>query len=216
MTVRNMIGRVRYEKTGTRWNTVGTINFGTIVFNSDHCKAYNTFRLALLDYHSRSKNSRLPYSSLKVKTESKVTAGVPYATTDNIRIPKGYSLTLATAKHELAHTIRHSLDGSLRHFLYDAGRFWYLRHHDCNKKTNFGFAFNEGWAAYWAGGCTSNSGTDYTIEGNVATALRNLSNLACHSGNGPSRMVDVLERNRGSIHSFGEFKAKHDAMYTNC
>ena len=32
-------------------------------------------------------------------------------------------------------------------------RYKYAQHHYCGKKTNYGFAFNEGWAEYWAGSC---------------------------------------------------------------
>ena len=99
-------------------------------------------------------------------------------------------------------------DGSLAHFLRDVVRFGYLRRHTCSTKSNLGYAFNEGFAEFWAGECSyrstfGSSRTDYTIEGNVANALRNLKRL-CRLSDG--QMVDVLRRNRGKIHSFQDFK----------
>ena len=49
----------------------------------------------------------------------------------------------------------YSYDGSYGHFLVDAARYIYTRNHDCGKQTNNGFAFNEGWAEFWAGECPS-------------------------------------------------------------
>ena len=61
------------------------------------------------NYSTRTGGKSLPYSRLKVVTEALIHGGTPYATTDKIRIPNGYSYNLQTAKHELAHTVRHSL-----------------------------------------------------------------------------------------------------------
>lgn len=81
-----------------------------------------------------------------------------------------------------------------------------MRVHTCSENTNRGFAFNEGWAHFWSGECPGTYGddpTDYCIEGNVATALRNLKN-SC--GMSDSRMVDILWNNKGKIHCFDEFE----------
>ena len=62
---------------------------------------------------------------------------------------------------------------------------------------------------------TGNKGTDYTIEGNVATALRRLAKK-CGSSRGRIIMVNVLKKvGPYSIHSFQEFNAKHQQFY-NC
>lgn len=104
-------------------------------------------------------------------------------------------------------------DGTFLHFLYDVVRFTYTQTHYCGKNTNKGFAFNEGWAEFWAGSCYNtygNSPTDYTREGNVAKALRALRNR-CGSSDG--QMVDVLQRNQGSVHSYDQYAAAHNKLY---
>jgi len=45
---------------------------------------------------------------------------------------------MVLVRHELAHTIRQSYDGSFLHFLYDAIRFGYIRRHGCDLSTNEG------------------------------------------------------------------------------
>lgn len=99
------------------------INFGTINFNSIHCKAYVQF-CKVMKYYKDVAKSPLPYSTLYVQTKALIHGGTSYATTDTIRIPPKYSsITLKTAQHEFAHTIRHSFDGSLGHFLIDVVRY---------------------------------------------------------------------------------------------
>ena len=104
----------------------------------------------------------LPYDCLNVITDS-----VPanwlvndaFAThfIDTIRIPHGYELSIKAAKHEFAHTVHHSAiyDGDLGHLINDVAMFTYPQYHVCSEETNYGFAFNEGWAKFWAGQCIS-------------------------------------------------------------
>ena len=99
------------------------INFGTINFNSIHCKAYVQF-YKVMKYYKDVAKSPLPYSTLYIQTKVLIHGGTPYSTTNTIRIPPKYSsITLNTAQHEFAHTIRHSFDGSLGHFLIDVVRY---------------------------------------------------------------------------------------------
>ncbi|CAH1794483.1 unnamed protein product [Owenia fusiformis] len=210
MRIRNFWGFTRDARSSVKDNHSGFHNFGMININDEHCRAYVRFRAAIIDYISRSGNSALPYSYLKVQTKSVLTAGKPWATTDKIRLPSGYSLDAETAKHELAHTIRHTLDGSILHAAYDAVRFKYAQYHTCIKITNFGFAFNEGWAEYWEGqcSCTLGDGKDMRVEGNVAAALCVLANCT-----GDEKMVNTLETNEGEIHSYNSFKNALCAKY---
>ena len=88
-----------------------------------------------------------------------------------------------------------------------------MRHHNCGKKTNLGFAFNEGFAQFWSNDCTGrgypryfgSSPTDYRYEGNVANALRKLKK-SC--GLKYWQMINVLKRNKKKIHSFQDFKRR--------
>ena len=111
--------------------------------------------------------------------------------------------------------LSHLQDGNLAHFLYDVARFVYTRNHRCSLRTNNGFAFNEGWAEFWAGSCSGtygSSATDYRYEGNVAKALRALQ-AGC--GTSDRNMVEVLRRNRGKIHSYVQYRNAHQRLY-NC
>jgi hypothetical protein len=143
--------------------------------------------------------------------------GTPFTTTDTTRWPSGYQTGSSGDQdggfsvnfHEFAHSVRHSFDGNFTHFLFDVGRFNYAQNHNLCSHTNNGFAFNEGWAEYWAGTlstCTSNT-ADYTYEGNVATALNRLQQCS-----GRQTMVRVLRENPGSIHSMSEFQTKWNAI----
>ena len=63
-----------------------------------------------------------------------------------------------------------SFDGSFAHFLYDAARFGYIKNHELCLVSNEGFAFNEGWAEFWAHTpATCGDGTNFSQEGNVAS-----------------------------------------------
>jgi hypothetical protein len=137
--------------------------------------------------------------------------GVPFTTTDTTRWPSGYPTGggYSTNFHEFAHSVRHSYDGGTAHFLFDAARFGYPRSHNLCSNTNPGFAFNEGWAEYWARTVATcpPSPTDYSDEGNVASALTSLEKCA-----GRAAMVRVLRESPGAIHSFDEFQSRFTAV----
>ena len=102
-----VLGLNRKDSTSTR-GIADYINFGNIIFNNDHCNAYVMTYRAMKDYRNRT-STPLPYNRLKVVTRAPIHGGTPYSTTDKIRIPSGYNYGLQAAKHELAHTVRHSL-----------------------------------------------------------------------------------------------------------
>ncbi len=114
-------------------------------------------------------------------------------------------------RHEFGHVIRHGYDGDATHFFGDVAEHTYLRSHHSCLKSGRGYAFNEGWAEYWAHdyspapNCEGRAADDYEVEGNVAAALADLE-ARCYGGD-RTRMVDVLRSNRGTIHSFEEFRA---------
>jgi hypothetical protein len=139
--------------------------------------------------------------------------GVPFTLLDVTNWPDGYETGYgpkdpdggyAVSFHEFAHSVRHSFDGGSLHFFYDAARFGYPKSHELCLVSNEGFAFNEGWAEFWAhtpGPCSNP--TDFNVEGNVAAALTGLEKCADRK-----TMVRVLAMNPESIHSYAEFKAK--------
>ncbi|HEY1451588.1 MAG TPA: hypothetical protein VGF47_11610 [Solirubrobacteraceae bacterium] len=139
--------------------------------------------------------------------------GVPFTLLDVTNWPGGYETGYgpkdpdggyAVNFHEFAHSVRHSLDGGSLHFLYDAARFGYPKSHELCLLSNEGFAFNEGWAEFWAHTpATCGDGTNFNQEGNVAAALTGLEKCADRK-----TMVRVLALNPEAIHSYAEFKAK--------
>ena len=152
MEIEKVFGINRKEKSKDR-KYARNINFGTINFPRIHCRACMMFYQSLRDYRRRAGRTP-PYKTLHVRTSVIIHRGTPFATTNKIRIPrKRREISLETAKQELAHTIRQSYDGSFAHFLRDVFKYKYAQRHNCGSRTNQGFAFNEGWAQYWAGSC---------------------------------------------------------------
>ena len=154
-----------------------------------------------------------PPSNIKIEGEFPC-CGTPFTTTNSIRWPGGYAVraNYSVPFHEFAHSVRHTYDGSFGHFLIDAARYQYPQTHTSCKVTNQGFAFNEGWAEYWAGDySTCSPATNYNQEGNVAAELARLERCS----NRPA-MVRVLRESRGQIHSIGDFQTRFTAILGGC
>ncbi|HZI92375.1 MAG TPA: hypothetical protein VFD31_12235 [Thermoleophilaceae bacterium] len=132
--------------------------------------------------------------------------GTPFTTRDTTRWPSGYPVGAgySVSSHEFAHAFRHTFDGSFAHFSFDVARFQYPQNHTPCKLTNEGFAFNEGWAEYWANTPDDcGDGTNYSQEGNVAAALTGLERCTDRAS-----MVRVLRQHPGDIHSYPEFRSR--------
>ena len=157
--------------------------------------------------------ARPPSPKIKVEAEFPC-CGSPFATRDTIRWPGSKTVggdRYTSSFHEFAHTVRHTLDGNGFHFLADVARYQYPQNHTPCKVTNPGFAFNEGWAEYWADSYApapcSGSENNLSQEGNVADRLKTLEKCS----NRPS-MVRVLRESAGRIHSYDEFKTRFDQI----
>lgn len=125
-------------------------------------------------------------------------------------------MTDELGRHELAHVVRRILDGSFVHFVRDVVKYVYTRNQNCKTRSNEGYAFNEGWAEYWAGECLwpwqrVRPDASYDVEGNVAHALRE---LQADCGSSDAQMVATLKKRR-AVPSFGELDARHRAL-NNC
>ncbi len=107
MEVNKLIGITR-KYTTKRMKYKQNLNFGGIVIADDHCRAYVQFYAALKDYYTRT-GTKVPYKTLVVRTQALIHGGTPYAIRSRVNIPKGYSVSVATAIHELGHTVRHTL-----------------------------------------------------------------------------------------------------------
>ena len=193
-----------YHDTLRTQNKGPLIDYGTQVVPGAECRLWRAFKSAADGYRADTGTSS-PAGTVTV-FDNAVTSGVPFTPYTDVFWPGGYA-PVPTAQHEFAHSFRHQLDGDKAHFLFDSGKFWYLRSHSSTScaSTNHGFAFNEGWAEYWASEVSGNrcpNAQDFSIERNVALELGRLQS-ACRVTRG--RMVQVLVQNRGRIHSMSDF-----------
>ena len=194
-------------------NPNGEINFGDLTIHDRHCAAFQGHSVAYKEF-VRDTGLRAPYGELSVLFAAP-TAGVPFAHHTKIHWPSDYrpgsqAGGFEKARHEFAHTVRHGYDSSYAHWLTDVARFGYAQRHSLCKVTNAQFAFNEGWAEYWAGQVTAPpmcEGLDpqrEDVEGFVAAKLHALAD-ECYLSR--RTMNEVLKANPGRIHTFAEFRA---------
>lgn len=199
-----------------RRNNVATQNYGGMVFStpgqSHKCAIWAGVHGANERFRAETE-TELPTRGVEIQADA-VTAGTPFTPGTSILWPGGYSVGHggagddSTTRHEYAHVIRHGLDGDFGHFLGDAATFNYAQNHEACGRTNAGFAFNEGWAEFWAErfwpAPDCGRPGDMDTEGNVAAALTEL--MANCAGGQRRLMVENLRRNPQRIHSFVEFR----------
>ena len=216
--------------TGTGSNTSGNIHHDLVISRdggtgTPRAAIWQGARNAAQEYRS-SVGAPPPDSDYDIAVETTIFP-TPWSTLSTPHWPDGYDTrgrdTYSVNFHEFGHTVRHSMDGDFAHFLFDAIRFVYPRTHDptdCANTTNLGFAFNEGWAEFWAtdwGSTPPASPCDPTtnmeLEGNVAAALFALSQCR---GAGRRGMVQVLQGSPLAIHSLAEFAGAFRRRFPVC
>jgi hypothetical protein len=207
-----------YADTLRTQNNRPLADYGTQVVPGAECRLWRAFKAAA-DGFRRDTGGGHPAGAITV-FDNAPTAGRPFSPYTDVYWPAGHSTVTnigtpeqpvlrSVALHEFAHTVRHALDGDRAHFLLDSARFGYPRLHygnSCTRRTNHGFAFNEGWAEYWADEVRPErcaNATDFSIERNVAFELKRL-DITCQ-GVDRGRMVAVLAQNPGRIHSMSDF-----------
>ncbi|KAI0557610.1 hypothetical protein FGB62_284g00 [Gracilaria domingensis] len=188
------------------------VKLDNVEMESNHrCKAYLAFYDAVKDYKKRV-GDQLP-TRIEVHVDERF-EGAPFTDYISVISNKGERWDKEKAQHELAHVIRHYFDGDEEHFIEDRDKYQsedYKDHH-CGLKTSDQFAFNEGWAMYWAHQCQEQDHDDrMDVAGNVAQALRDLQ-LGCATSD--AGMVLVLKENKETIHSYTEFEDKHKRLHS--
>jgi hypothetical protein len=172
----------------------------------------------------------------------KFSTGVPTSETDPLFDPYFSQFTnYGTMFHEFGHALRHTIDGDLRHLTDDASRWTYLRGHSlCGSDSGYvdieAFAFNEGWAEFWAMdtgnliaiNCGSSFDlTDMTKEGAVMNDLHAVAqaisaclpptaNRAEAFRSQRHNLFSVLNRGNNIIHSEGEFRSNAMQQFPGC
>ena len=197
---------------------IGSFTWGTsydpnAVHNSSQCGVWLKARKEYLDYTSIAGQYAPPYHyDVEYWTGVfPITTETPWTNTDTTHWPRHY-VDIPTVTHEFGHAIRHSLDGNQDEFNLDVVRFVYAQSHDLCDSHNQGFAFNEGWAEYWADTVGCNKTLHPDVEGDVADALKAMSECT----GGRSGMLTVLQNNPGSIHSIGEFANALQKIVSDC
>jgi hypothetical protein len=206
-----------YHDTLRTQNNRPLADYGTQVVPGAECRLWAAFKAAADSYRADTGTSS-PAGKVTV-LDNAPTSGVPFTPYTDVFWPGNYApirdisttstpMMRSVAQHEFAHSFRHQLDGDKAHFTYDSARFWYLRSHSSTScsSTNHGFAFNEGWAEYWADEVRAtpcSSSQDFSIERNVGFELKRLQSACVGATRG--RMVQVLAQNRGRIHSMSDF-----------
>jgi len=208
-----------FADTDTNQNDVPVQDYGTIGLGdgTGHppCTAYEGVRRAYQDYIAQT--GEKPPFDVTVQLDSPGRS-VPGATMNEIKWPENWresdpadAAAFTAAHHEFAHAIRDWYDGDSDHRDDDAERYGYGQSHNTCTRSNEGFAFQEGWAEFWAkqgaSQCPGAALTDFSIEGHVNLGLTAIEHLCMTR----AQMVDVLKRNWGGIHSFAEF-----ARAANC
>jgi hypothetical protein len=197
-----------FADTAPNQNDVPVQDYRRQIVPGYQCRLWREFQRASRDFVSAT-GSRAPFGEIVVRAGAP-NAGVPWTNYDTVWWPANYALSqngVSVPQHEFAHAVRHVLDGSNAHWLVDVARFAYPQKHSARScaPTNLGFAFNEGWAEFWAGLRLSacGAGDDLRIERNVVAALQRLQQ-ACGLTRG--QMHGVLAANPGRIHAFSDFQ----------
>jgi hypothetical protein len=169
-----------------------------------------------------------------MKRWSAVWDGTPYTYYDHIVLATNFT-TLgyysdeqtqrSTLFHEFGHSLRHVADGDELHWGWDNFRWVYARAHSGCEVFNVQYAFNEGWAQYWGtqsgiprGGCPTPQPASFLDwnEDLIGRRLVELSNSLCSAtnrGECARKMIEVIERNPGTIHSLREFEVKYCELH---
>lgn len=198
-------------------NNVPVQDYGGLLFStpgqSHKCAIWSAVHSAYQTYREEI-GAELPWRGVEIQADA-VTAGTPFTPGTSILWPGGFKVGHgeggddSIARHEFGHVIRHGLDGDFGHFLGDVAAYNYAQNHEPCNHTNGGYAFNEGWAEFWAGDYygAPDCGRpgDMETEGNVAAALQELMDNC--AGGQRKLMVETLQRNPLAIHSFDQFRA---------
>lgn len=194
-----------------------TFALGTIELSSIDCELWRIGSKILRDYHA-ARGAQPPAHKLRSMRWSSVDPAV-HTFYDYINVGPGYAdakpsvgARERTLFHEFGHSIRHVADGDEAHWNWDNFRWAYARNHDGNEIFNVQYAFNEGWADYWRRARLSpgtayptpwSSGYLYWNENQIGNKLFDYSRLP---GSSDRLMIEVLEANRGTIHSLYDFE----------
>jgi hypothetical protein len=209
------------------------VDLGDVELSSVDCELWRLGTVVLEDYHQAAGRSP-PAKKLRIKRWSGVWDGTPYTFYEYVVLTTNFPLKAphrdeanrrSTLFHEFGHSIRHVADGDEVHWNWDNFRWAYARFHSGCEVFNTQYAFNEGWANFWEDGrvftlAACNTVTSGFLDWNedlIGKRLLELSGALCtpaDPGTCRRRMVEVLEKNPGAIHSLWDFEKRYCALHS--
>lgn len=187
----------------------GVHDIGEVAVHEYPCNTYIRLYNALKDFNTRTGRE---LRAIRVAVHNLPKGSVPFSEYRRIRLPIKYLLTDHIARHELAHVARNVFDGDSAHFEQDVEAYGGTETHNCQTKSSTEFAFNEGWAFYWARECQGSTfNRQKDVGGDVAKLLRELQEQCNTSDND---MWVVLEKNPGKIHTYDEYENAHKSLHS--
>lgn len=215
--------RTEWIDTPSGTTTGSTLVLDPLTVGSSDCELFHLGRTVLGDYHTAVAASP-PAGDLRLKRWWGDLVTGPYSYHDYTLFPADIldenptrlNLTQSVF-HEFGHVVRHAGDGDLAHWQFDNFRWAYGRAHPPTTIFNEHFAFNEGWATYWA--CARHPvscfGVPAAVSGpnlmdwNEHRVAQRLLDLANEPGVGHA-MMDVISRtNREAIHRLWDFEVAY-------
>ena len=203
---------------GTNFNNRPVQDYHTQSYPGQECRLWLALKNVNHEY-AQLMGKRPPYGTLVAQYDAP-TKGTPWTDYTTIEWPSGFPVSRERVRNEFWHTIRNASLGSEAAFLDEVSvGDPMLRRSPCSR-TSPQYAFNEGWAEFWAGDfypapdCSSGTATDQAIEGDVAWTLTRLAaNCAVAS---PKRMVETLLAQGPKIHSLTDFMAALHVGSASC
>ena len=199
--------------------------FDPIVLDSADCELWRIGADALRDYHAV-RGASPPAGRLRIKRWGGVVVGGGHTFYDYLCVETDFLTEQPgrwgredTIFHEFGHSVRHVADGSQSHWDLDNFRWAYGRKHAGSEISNVHYAFNEGFAEYWALArrapgrrFPSTLGADHRfwVENLVTNALLD---LAQTPGVGDRAMLETLEQSAGEIHSLWAFEDRFALLH---
>lgn len=220
-----------------------TLNVDPITIATSECELYR-IGVAVVDSYQQAMRRTTQRGNLTYMRRAGVFGTGPYTPFDYVDLPSDIlairpdrAARTRTMFHESGHVFRHIADGDHIHWDNDNVRFIYARCHWPFGIIDEGFAFNEGWAQYWAqarllgrarlvgpdavtgtcGGTVGSSGVLLTpehvdwVENMIADRILDIADDGC-AGATPDQadaaLVRMLEANPGTIHSLFEFETR--------